>query len=79
MRRVIALLRVSSEAQASPDRMGLPAQQRVCERVAQAHDLEIIDWVELEGVSGAAVLADPRFGVHPGPDGAFGTDPTRES
>ena len=60
-RKAIALLRVSSEAQAGPNRMGLPAQQQVCKRVAQTHDLEIIDWVELEGVSGAAVLGEPRF------------------
>ena len=58
---VIALLRVSSEAQAGPDRQGLPAQREACERIARAHRLRIIEWVELDGVSGAEVLADPRF------------------
>src|SRR5262245_21754241 len=59
--KVIALLRVSSEAQARPEREGLPAQRRLCETVARNHALEIVDWVELEGVSGAQVLQDPRF------------------
>lgn len=60
-RRAIALLRVSSEAQAGPERQGLPAQREVCAQIARAHALEVIEWVELEGVSGAAVLADQRF------------------
>jgi DNA invertase Pin-like site-specific DNA recombinase len=59
--KVVALLRVSSEAQAQADREGLPAQHRVCQRIAVAHDLEIVEEVRLEGVSGAAVLADPNF------------------
>ena len=60
-RKPIALLRVSSEAQAGPDRQGLPAQREVCARIAAAHGLRVVEWVELEGVSGAAVLAEPRF------------------
>ena len=60
-RKVIALLRVSTEAQAGPDRQGLPAQRRACERIAEIHSLEIAEWVELEGVSGASVIADKRF------------------
>lgn len=59
--KAIALLRVSSEAQAGPERQGLPAQREVCARIAETHQLEVIEWVELEGVSGAAVLAEPRF------------------
>ncbi|MBK7949131.1 MAG: recombinase family protein [Deltaproteobacteria bacterium] len=61
LKDVIALLRVSSDAQAGPDKQGLPAQREACERLAKAHGLRIVAWVELEGVSGAAVLADPRF------------------
>lgn len=61
MRQAIALLRVSSEAQAGPERQGLPAQREVCQRIASAHGLQVVRWVELEGVSGAAVLAEPRF------------------
>jgi DNA invertase Pin-like site-specific DNA recombinase len=60
-RKVIGLLRVSTEAQARPEREGLPAQRRVCEQVAKAHGLEIADWVEFQGLSGAAVLQDTRF------------------
>ena len=58
---VVALYRVSSEAQANPEREGLPAQRRVCQQVARAHGLTIVDSLELRGVSGAAVLDDPRF------------------
>jgi DNA invertase Pin-like site-specific DNA recombinase len=61
MTNVIALLRVSTEAQAGADRQGLPAQREACERIAAAHRVHIVEWVELDGVSGAAVLADPRF------------------
>ena len=59
--KAIALLRVSSEAQAGRERQGLPAQREVCARIAETHQLDVIEWVELEGVSGAAVLAEPRF------------------
>jgi DNA invertase Pin-like site-specific DNA recombinase len=60
-RNAIALLRVSSTAQAGPDRHGLSVQRGTCERIAAHHGLTIVEWVELEGVSGAAVLSDPRF------------------
>ena len=58
---VIALLRVSSAAQAGPDKQGLPAQREACERLASSYRLRIVEWVELRGVSGAAVLAEPKF------------------
>ena len=58
---VIALLRVSSDAQAGPDRQGLPSQREACEALATAHRLRIVEWVSLPGVSGAAVLAEPKF------------------
>ncbi len=61
LRNAIALIRVSSDAQAGPDRQGLGVQRTTCEQVAATNDLNIIEWVELEGVSGAAVLADSRF------------------
>jgi DNA invertase Pin-like site-specific DNA recombinase len=59
--KAIALLRVSSAAQAAIDREGLPVQRETCQRIAIQHGLEIVEWVELEGVSGAAVLGDPSF------------------
>jgi len=60
-RKTIALLRVSTEAQAGPDRGGLSSQRRACEQIATANSLEIVEEVTLEGVSGASVLSDPRF------------------
>jgi hypothetical protein len=48
-RKAIALLRVSSDAQAGADRQGLPAQQQVCEGIAERESFEIVEWVELEG------------------------------
>lgn len=60
-RKAIVLLRVSTGAQAAADRAGLPAQRRACARIAEVHALEVVETVELAGVSGAEVLADPRF------------------
>ena len=59
--QAIALLRVSTDEQAGRDRAGLPAQRVEIERVAAAHSLDVVEWVQLEGVSGTAVLEDPRF------------------
>ena len=61
MQKAIALLRVSDAAQAGADREGLPVQRELCQQTAERHGLEIVQWLELEGVSGAAVLDDPRF------------------
>lgn len=61
MRQAIALIRVSTEGQATDDRAGLAAQRRECERIAAREDLAIAEWVELAGVSGAKVLDDARF------------------
>ena len=51
----------NANAQAGPDRQGLPVQRATCNRIAAAHGLDIVEWVELAGVSGAHVLADSRF------------------
>jgi DNA invertase Pin-like site-specific DNA recombinase len=61
MRQAIALLRVSTEAQAAADRGSLPAQRAEIARIAARHELELVEWVELAGVSGAKVLEEPRF------------------
>lgn len=58
--RVIALLRVSSEAQAGPDRAGLPRQREAAARIAAAHGLTVVETVELH-VSGASVLGSAEF------------------
>lgn len=55
MPRAIALLRVSTEGQTGPDRYGLDGQRAEVARIAAAHGLELIETVELHGVSGAAV------------------------
>ena len=39
----------------------MESQRREVKRIAQQHSLDIVEWIELEGVSGAAVMADPRF------------------
>ena len=60
-KNVIALLRVSSASQAAEGKEGLPVQRDDCRRLAESHGLEIIQWVELEGVSGTAVRKNPNF------------------
>ena len=60
-RRVVALLRVSTSAQAGPERGGLPGQRRTCDEVARMHGLTIVDTVTLDGVSGVEVQRDQRF------------------
>ncbi|MCH7868068.1 MAG: recombinase family protein [Myxococcales bacterium] len=60
-KNVIALLRVSSASQAAEGKEGLPVQRDDCRRLAELHGLTIVQTVELDGVSGTAVLADPRF------------------
>lgn len=59
MRRVIALLRVSTARQAEAG--GLPGQRAECERIGRTHGLAIAETVTLDGVSGVEVLRDPRF------------------
>jgi DNA invertase Pin-like site-specific DNA recombinase len=61
MNQVIALLRVSTAAQAGADRSGLPAQREVVRQIAHRYHLTIIDTVELTDVSGTAVLHTPEM------------------
>ena len=61
MKKSIGLVRVSTEAQAGEDRGSLAAQRVEIERSASAHGLELVEWVELRGVSGTVVLDDPKF------------------
>lgn len=60
MQRVIALLRVSSEAQAGSDRAGISRQREAVEAIAAAHGLAIAETIELH-VSGASVLGAAEF------------------
>src|SRR5437868_14837875 len=61
MKRVIELIRVSTEAQARDDRASIPAQRAANRRTAQAYSLEIVRTIEYADVSGAAVLLAPEM------------------
>ena len=61
MKRVIELLRVSTDAQARDTRAGLPAQRAANRRTAEQYGLEIVETVELIDVSGAAILYEPAM------------------
>lgn len=61
MKKVIELIRVSTQGQADDDRASIPAQRAINQRTARAYNLEIVDCVELVNVSGAAVLRTPEM------------------
>ncbi len=61
MKRVIELIRVSSEGQADDDRGGIPAQRAANRRTAEQYGLEVIRTVQMIDVSGAAVLREPAM------------------
>jgi len=61
MKKVIELIRVSTEGQAADDRAGIPAQRAANRRTATQYGLTIVDTVELIDVSGTAVLADAEM------------------
>jgi DNA invertase Pin-like site-specific DNA recombinase len=58
---VVALIRVSTEEQATEDKGGIPAQQDAIKRIAQQHDLDIRWTVQIEGVSGAVVMQSQQM------------------
>jgi DNA invertase Pin-like site-specific DNA recombinase len=60
-KRVIELIRVSTEGQAGADRAGIPAQRESNRRTAAQNDLEIVRTIEISDVSGAAVLRSPEM------------------
>jgi len=60
-KRVIQLIRVSTEGQAASDRASIPAQRTINARTAAAYGLEIVRTIELSDVSGAAVLFAPEI------------------
>jgi DNA invertase Pin-like site-specific DNA recombinase len=61
MKRVLELIRVSTEQQAGEDRAGIPAQREVNRRTAKAYGLEIVRSIEIVDVSGASVLLSRRM------------------
>jgi site-specific DNA recombinase len=60
-KRVIELIRVSTQGQAGADRAGIPAQREINRRTAKSFDLEIVKTIEIVDVSGASVLACPEM------------------
>jgi DNA invertase Pin-like site-specific DNA recombinase len=60
-KRVIELIRVSTEGQAAADRASIPAQRTVNRRTAEVYGLEIVRTLEMSDVSGAAVLLAPEM------------------
>src|SRR5579885_648041 len=61
MKKVIQLVRVSTEAQAASDRASIPAQRAVNQHTCAAYGLEIVKTIEFADVSGASVLNAPEM------------------
>jgi hypothetical protein len=61
MKRVLELIRVSTEAQAGGDRASIPAQRAVNRRTCAQFGLEIARSIEISDVSGASVLLAPEI------------------
>jgi DNA invertase Pin-like site-specific DNA recombinase len=60
-KKVLQLLRVSTEGQAGDDKAGLAAQRAVNQRTAANYGLEIVRTIEMSDVSGTAVLRAPEM------------------
>jgi len=61
MKKVIELIRVSTESQASDDRASIPAQRSINRRTCAQFGLEIVRSIEISDVSGASVLLTPEI------------------
>ena len=61
MKKVIELIRVSTEGQAADDRASIPAQRAINRRTASQYQLDIIRSIEISDVSGASVLKAPEI------------------
>ena len=61
MKRVIELIRVSTEGQAADDRASIPAQRTVNRRTCAQYGLDIVRSIEFSDVSGASVLLAPEM------------------
>lgn len=57
----IELIRVSTKAQATEDRGGIPAQRAACKMIADRHSLTLKWSIEMTDVSGAAVMYSPEI------------------
>jgi DNA invertase Pin-like site-specific DNA recombinase len=61
MKKVIELIRVSTEAQAATDRASIPAQRAMNRRTCAQYGLDIVRSIEISDVSGARVLLAPEM------------------
>jgi DNA invertase Pin-like site-specific DNA recombinase len=61
VKKAIELIRVSTKSQAEGHRLSVPAQRAANRRTAEVYGLEIVETIELIGVSGAAVLRAPEM------------------
>jgi DNA invertase Pin-like site-specific DNA recombinase len=61
MKKVIELIRVSTEQQAAADRASIPAQRTVNRTTCQRFGLEIVRSIEIADVSGTSVLEAPEM------------------
>lgn len=61
MKKVIELIRVSTEGQAASDRASIPAQNAVNRRTCAQYELEIVKSIQMSDVSGASVLLTPEI------------------
>src|SRR5436309_13322352 len=61
MKKVIELIRVSTEDQAATERASIPAQRAVNRRTCAQYGLEIVRSIEIADVSGASVLSAPEM------------------
>ena len=60
-KRVVGLIRVSTEGQAAEDRASIPSQRAINERTALTFGLSIVRSIEISDVSGASVLMAPEI------------------
>jgi DNA invertase Pin-like site-specific DNA recombinase len=60
-KKVIELIRVSTEGQAAADKASIPAQRAANRRTAEVYGLEVVLSLEMADVSGAAVLYAPEM------------------
>src|SRR5580692_695872 len=61
MKKVLELIRVSTQGQAAGDRASIPAQRAVNRRTSAQYGLEIVHSIEIADVSGACVLLAPEM------------------
>ena len=60
-KRVIELIRVSTDGQAQDDRASIPAQRAINKKTCEIYGLEIVKTIQLVNVSGASILRTPEM------------------